>query len=352
MTRRKSKGGVLKKVLIVLLILVVIGAFFGYKAYKALYVSNVDLKNKKEAFVYIRSTDGFAEVMDQLKRSGYIENFETFEFVAGKKDYATSVKPGKYRLTPNMSNNQIVNMLRAGNQVPVKVKLNREKHLSEIAAAIGRQLEADSTELLELMANADTAEYYGFKPETFIAMFIPNTYEFYWATTPRKVLGRFADEYKKVWTEERKKKAEEIDMTPDEVATLASIVYSETAKSTEKSRIAGLFMNRLKIGMPLQTDPTLIYAANDPTIQRVLNIHKDIDSPYNTYRNKGLPPGPIALAPVSYIDAVLDYERHNYLYFVAKEDGSGFSNFSSSYEQHQQNARRYQQALNARGTMR
>lgn len=351
MTRRKSTGGMWKKVLIVLAVLLAIAAVFGYKTYKSLYVSNVNLGVNDEEFIYIRSNDGYAEVMEQLKNSGFIKDFESLEFAAGKKEYEKSVKPGKYLIKANMTNNQIINMLKAGNQVPVKVKLNREENLTQIAGAIGKQLEADSTALIDLLTNSDTAAYYGFKPETFIAMFIPNTYEFYWATTPRKVLGRFADEYKKVWTEERKKKAQDIGMSTDEVTTLASIVAKETAKTAESRKIAGVYMNRLKKGMPLQADPTLRYAANDPTIQRVLNIHKAIDSPYNTYTNTGLPPGPIGMATKGFIDAVLEYEHHDYLYFCAKEDFSGYSNFSSSYEQHQQNARRYQRALTERGIL-
>lgn len=351
MARRKSTGGLLKKVLVVLLVLGAIGSYFAYKAYKALYAPNIELGNKEEAFVYIKSTDGFAEIMDELRQSGYIENFETFEFVAKRKEYDRSVKPGKYRLTPNMSNNEIVNMLRSGNQVAVKIKLNREENLAQIAGSLGSQLEADSTQLIALLTNADTAKYYGFKPETFIAMFVPNTYEFYWATSARKVLGRFADEYKKVWTAERRQKAADIGLNPDEVTTLASIVAKETAKAAESKRIAGVYMNRLKMGMPLQADPTLRFAVNDPTIQRVLNIHKAVDSPYNTYTNKGLTPGPIGMATAGFIDAVLNFEQHNYLYFCAKEDFSGYSNFSSSYEQHQQNARRYQRALTEKGIL-
>ncbi|MES2628748.1 MAG: endolytic transglycosylase MltG [Bacteroidota bacterium] len=351
MARRGQKSGLLRKILIVLAIGAAIGLYFGYEAYHALYGSNVDLKNRKEAFVYIRSDDTFPQVMEQLKNSGYIENFETFEFIATRKKYERSVKPGKYRLIPGMSNNQVINMLRSGDQVPVRVKLNKEDNLAQIAGAIGSQLEADSTRLIALLTNPDTAAFYGFKPETFIAMFVPNTYEFYWATTPRKVLGRFADEYKKVWTPKRLEKAKELDMNPDEVTTLASIVAKETAKNSESRRIAGVYMNRLKTGIPLQADPTLRFAANDPTIQRVLNIHKAVDSPYNTYLHKGLPPGPIGMATAGFLDAVLDYEHHNYLYFCAREDFSGFSNFAVSYEQHQQNARRYQRALTERGIM-
>lgn len=349
---KKTKGRLKNKLVIVLGLAVVVALYFGVRAYQALYSPNVNLQNQQEAYIYIKSTDDFPEVMTQLRNSGYIENLESFEYAVKRKDYDKSVKPGKYRLLPKMSNNEIVNMLRAGNQVPVKVKLNKENNIPEIAGAIGRQLEADSAMLVELLTNADTAAKFGFKPETFIAMFVPNTYEFYWATTPHKVLGRFADEYNKIWTAERRQKAENMGYTRDQVSTLASIVQKETAKSDERRKIAGVYMNRLKAGMPLQADPTLRFAANDPTIQRVLNIHKAVDSPYNTYLHKGLPPGPIGLATAGFIDAVLDFEKHNYLYFCARSDFSGYSNFTASYAEHQQNARKYQKALNERGITR
>ncbi len=351
MTRRKKKSGVRNILLLAVLAVALIGGFFGYKVYNALYSPNVELQGANEAFVFIKSSDGYAQLLSKLETSGYIKNFETFAFVAEQKKLEKSVKPGKYRLENGMSNNVLVNMLKAGNQIPVRIQLNREITLEEVASTLSKQLEADSVSLMTLLTNEDTAHFYGFEPETFVAMFIPNTYEFYWATPPRKVLGRFADEYRKVWTAERLQKAETIGFTKDEVATLASIVAQETAMKSESEKIAGVYINRLHAGIPLQADPTLRFAAKDPAIQRVLNAHKTINSPYNTYINKGLPPGPIGLAAVNFIDAVLNYEKHNYLYFCAKEDFSGYSNFTASYAEHQQNAKKYQRALSKRGIM-
>jgi UPF0755 protein len=347
----RKRGGTRKKILIILAVLMAIGGVMLYKAYAGLYAPNVKLDKDKKAYIYIRSGDQFADVMKTIRESGYIKNYNTFEFFALKKEYDKKVKPGKYLISRGMSNNELINMLKAGNQVPVRLTLNLEQNMPEIAGVLSRNLEPDSAELLALLTNEDTARYYGFEKETFIAMFVPNTYEFYWATPSRKVLGRFADEYRKFWNEERRARAKAMDMDPTEVATLASIVMKETVKMADSRKIAGVYINRIKMGMALQADPTLKYAANDFTITRVLNVHKQIDSPYNTYIYRGLPPGPICMASGPFIDAVLNYEQHKYLYFCAKEDFSGYSNFAETYDQHQVNARRYQKALDARGIM-
>jgi len=351
MGRRSKKRGFRSVIYTVLFLVAVIGIYLAYRMYSALYAPNTRVPQGTEAFVYVRSTDGYSQMMGKLKSSGFIQDFESFEFVAQKKGLDKQVRPGKYRISDGMSNGVLVNMFKAGNQVPVRVQLNREANLAEIAGTLSRQLEADSLALITLLTNEDTARYYGFTSPTIIALFIPNTYEFFWAITPRKILGRFKSEYDKVWTAERLEKAAVIGYSKEEVATLASIVAQETGKREESARIAGVYINRLKAGIALQADPTLRFAAKDPTIHRVLNIHKAIDSPYNTYINKGLPPGPIGLASIDFIDAVLNYEHHNYLYFCAKDDFSGYSNFTASYQEHQQNARKYQRALTQRGIM-
>jgi len=205
----------------------------------------------------------------------------------------------------------------------------------------------DSSTLSEQLNNPEIQEKYGFTKETFSGMFLPNTYQFNWSSDEQDFLDRMSKEHAKFW-KLRTSKAEAIKLTPNEVTTLASIVQSETAKSDERKRIAGVYMNRLQKGIPLEADPTLIFAMGDFTIRRVLNKHKEIDSPYNTYKNQGLPPGPINLPEVSYIDAVLDYEKHDYIFFCAKEDFSGYSNFAKTYSQHLKNAKKYHKAMNDR----
>lgn len=325
---------------------------YAFTVYQRLFKPNVKLEGNTDAFVYIRSSDTYENFLESLEKSGFIVDVELFDKAARQKDLPKALRPGKYALEEGMTNNALINKIKAGNQTAVKVRLNAERNLAEIAGTLSKLTEADSLELIDRLTDEDTAKYYGFTRSTFIAMFIPNTYEFYWASNASAVLKRFANEYKKVWNESRRQRAVDMGLNPDEVTTLASIVAQETAIRSEAPRIAGVYLNRLRKDMPLQADPTLRFAANDPTIRRLLNSDKNIDSPYNTYVNKGLPPGPIGLADVRFIDAVLQAESHEYLYFCAKDDFSGYSLFTSNYAEHQNNARRYQRALSKRGIYR
>ena len=210
-------------------------------------------------------------------------------------------------------------------------------------------IEADSADIAALLKDEETAKKYGFNKQTFCSMFIPNTYEFWWNTSAEEFVQRMADEYKKFWNDDRKAKANELGLSQSQVSTLASIVESETQKNDEKARIAGVYINRLKKDWLLQADPTVVFAAGDFTIKRILNKHLEINSPYNTYKYKGLPPGPICIPSTTSIDAVLNYEHHNYMYFCAKEDFSGYHNFATTNAQHEANARRYHDALRKAG---
>jgi UPF0755 protein len=259
----------------------------------------------------------------------------------------SKVKPGRYRITDGMSNRELVNMLRAGNQVPIDFTFNNIRTKEQLAGRVGARLEADSVRFLFLLNDAGFLSKYGMSPETVMTLFIPNTYELYWNTSEEQFFDRMAQEYKKFWTDDRKSKAAALGMKQSEIVILASIVEAEQTRYTdERPSIAGLYLNRLKKGMPLQSDPTVIYALGDFSIQRVLNSDLDIDSPYNTYKHTGLPPGPIRIPEAASIDAVLNYKKCDYLYMCA-EYGTGHHKFTSDYDQHLKNARDYQKALNS-----
>ncbi len=244
-----------------------------------------------------------------------------------------------------MSNSDIVNMLRLGKQDPVKLEFNSIRTVAQLAGAIGQQLEVDSIAFLALFNDRAYLESKGFTTENAISVFIPNTYSVNWNINAKSLFERMCKEYDKFWNSSRKSLAKSIDLSPTEVSTLASIVEQETAKNDEKPVVAGVYLNRLRKDMLLEADPTLIFAAGDFSIHRVLNVHKEINSPYNTYMYKGLPPGPICVPSPASIDAVLHYKKHNYLYFCAKETLDGYHNFAENYKEHLSNAKRYQAAL-------
>ncbi len=351
MSAKKSKTSFFKKVLIAIVFIIVLGgSIAAYEIYDSVYLPNVSLKKTEFTYLYIKTGSTIDGVIDQLYSRGIIINKNTFNWVAEKKNYANHVHPGKYLIKNHLNNNDLINLLRSGKQTPVKLSLNncvrkKEYFISEICKA----LEVDSLKLDKLLNDDQFLAAYDLNSETAIALFIANTYEFYWNTSAEKFVTKMGEEYNKFWTQERIQKANEIGLKPAEVITLASIVQNETIRDTDRPIIAGVYINRLKKNMPLQADPTLVWASGDFSINRVLNVHKEIDSPYNTYLHTGLPPGPICMVDKKNIDAVLNYQKHNYLYFCAKEDFSGYSNFAENYEQHQLNARRYQKALNEKG---
>ena len=245
-----------------------------------------------------------------------------------------------------MTNLEAVKLLRSGAQTPLDITFNNVRLKEELAEKICSGIAADEDRFFALLQDTAVIRSYGFNQYTIVSMFIPNTYEVYWTISEKELLDRMKTEYDRFWNDERRAKAEKIGMTPEEVSTLASIVEAESKRIDEKPKIAGVYINRLEKGMALQADPTLVYAAGDFSIKRVLNKHKEIESPYNTYKYPGLPPGPINIPPISAIDAVLNFTSHNYLYFCAKEDFSGYHNFATNLTAHLNNARRYQNALN------
>ncbi|MEW5844823.1 MAG: endolytic transglycosylase MltG [Bacteroidota bacterium] len=333
-----------KFALVISLIGLLIGCLFLLRYYKVFRAGNVAVSS--ETLIYIPTGSSYNDVISILEKSKTIKSIERFKRVASYYDYPTSIKPGCYALRPGMSNSSIVKMLKYGHQKPVKVTFTGMRTWQQLAQRIGAQIEADSLSLL-LHFMADTvALNRGFTPATFMAMFIPNTYEFYWNTHALGFINRMQKEYNRFWNDNRMQKASALGLTPVEVSTLASIVEEETNVKSEMPIIAGVYINRLRKGIPLQADPTVKFAVGDFSIRRVLTRHLAVDSPYNTYRYKGLPPGPIRIPSAFVIDAVLNAQKHNYLYFCASPDFSGRHLFAKTLAEHNRNAAEYRRALN------
>jgi UPF0755 protein len=349
---KKSKTSFSRKVFISFVVITVTaGIIFGTDAYIKLFKANVNKRSNKE-YLYIPTGSTFEDVMKIIRQDQVLRNSESFAWVAEKMNYTEKVKPGKYKLDPKMSNMELVKMLRSGRQEPVKLMFNNLRLKSDFAGYISRNLEIDSLEFLNLLNDDAFLDTFDLKSENVYTMFIPNTYEFYWNTNQEKFFSRMNDEYKKFWNEKRMGKAKALHLNPIEVSILASIVDQEALVNSEMPRIAGVYLNRMRKNMKLEADPTVIFANGDFSVQRVIGKLLMKDSPYNTYMYKGLPPGPIAMPSIAAIDAVLNAEKHNYIYFCAKEDFSGYHNFASTFSQHKLNARKFQKALNARNIRR
>ena len=341
----------LKKIIISLfLILLIGGGYVVYNMYTKVYQPNVTLKNTNSVYFHIYSHYTFDDVINSLYENGIIINRASFKWVAEKKsNFINNIKPGRYKLKEGMSNNELIDLLRSGEQVPVKVTFNNVRTIKELAGAVTKNLECDSVELYNLLSDKSFTSKYGFNTITILTLFLPNTYEFYWNTSAEEFVQRMAEEYKKFWTKERIAKARALNLSQSEVAVLASIVQAEqSVHRDERAKIAGLYINRLRKGMLLQSDPTVVYGIGDFNINRVLTKHLETNTPYNTYIYKGLPPGPINLPEISSLDAVLNYEKHNYIYMCAKADFSGYHAFASNYNEHLANARSFQRELNRR----
>ena len=330
---------------IIALVILLVGGVIAFKAYQLFLGASV---TGNEKYLYVRSTDTYEDVLNRIREQKIVKDADDFDFVAQRMNYPNLVKPGKYRLIEGMGNRRLVGDLRGGFQEPVNLKFSNIRLKENFAAFLGKQFEADSAQFIAVLDDAAIAEKYGFAKDNFYTMFIPNTYEMYWNTSPEKIVERFNEEYKKFWNADRIAKAKAQNLSPVEVSILASIVRGEALHTDEMPMIAGLYLNRLKKGMLLQADPTVIFANNDFTIRRVLNKHLTIDNPYNTYRYKGLPPGPINMPPIVAIDAVLNPASHDYIYMCAKEDFSGYHAFATNVSDHLVNARKFQKALDER----
>lgn len=339
----------LKKILLaIVLIGLVIGGAFSYMVYNAIFSPNT-IFNNEEAYVFIASDADFEDVTTLLRP--LLEDMDSFEAVAKRKGYIPNVKGGKYALKKGMNNNEIINGLRSNN-IPIKVSFNNQETLANLAGRIATQIEADSTALLKAFEDSAFLKANNLAKATKLAMYIPNSYEFFWNTPAEKFRDGMLKEYHRFWSTDRLEKAKSLGLKPLEVMALASIVHKETAKVEERPRVAGVYLNRLQKNMLLQADPTVIYALKlhsgdfDSIIKRVLYKDLELDSPYNTYKYAGLPPGPIAMPDISAIDAVLNPEKHDYYYFVANVENFGYHKFAKTLAQHNRNKKQYVRWIN------
>ncbi|HPM18420.1 MAG TPA: endolytic transglycosylase MltG [Bacteroidales bacterium] len=298
--------------------------------------------------IYLPEESTFEQVMDSLKTNLRIDNLKVLQWVAEKKNYRSHIKPGRYVIEKGMSCNELINNLRSGKQTPVLVTFSNIKTIYDLAGRVGGKIEADSARIVTFLSDTENYRSDGFVRENIISVFLPDTYEFFWNTGPGEFYSRMLREYKKFWNAERIRKADEKKLTPLEVSVLASIVDQETSMPDEKPVIAGVYLNRLKRGIPLQADPTIKFVINDPKMSRILRRHLSINSPYNTYKYKGLPPGPISCPAKDGIEAVLNADNHDYLYFVARSDFSGYHVFSRTLSEHNRYAAMYRKELNRR----
>lgn len=331
------------------LIVGAIVSILGYKYYWYINSPNISANLPNDGYFYVQTGAQFEEVVEELKADQILLKEASFRWVSEQKNYTKNVKPGRYKLSPNMSNNELVNLLRSGEQTPVNIAFHSIKTLPQLAGVISKKIESDSTELAQYLLADSVSKHYGFNEYTFISMFIPNTYEFYWNTNPAQFVQRMAKEFKEFWTPERVQLARSKGLSQSEVSTLASIVQAETVKRDEMPKVAGLYLNRLKKGMRLQADPTVKYAIGDPNLKRIYLKHLKTESPYNTYIHKGLPPGPISVPEHQALLAVLNASSHNNIYMCAKPDYSGYHNFSRTLQQHNVYRQKYIQFLRKEG---
>lgn len=347
--KSKSNKSVPGKGVIILFIaalLLIIGLLAGLKIYRTVFSPNVITADGNPAEIFIPSSPTFDEVVSLLEYSGVIGNMDAFIWVAKRKGYDARPRGGRYLLPNGLDNNQLVNLLRSGRQAPVNVTFNNIRTIEDLAGQLAVRLEPDSVDFLSTFKDINLLNSLEIEPHTLLGMILPNTYQMYWTASSQEFLKRMHQEYQRFWNATRLEKAKAAGLSPMEVATLASIVDEETIREDEKPRVAGLYINRLKRGMRLQADPTIKFAMGDFTVNRILTRDLEIDSPYNTYKYAGLPPGPIRMPSISGIEAVLNHEEHNYLYMCAKDDFSGYHAFARTLQQHNQNAARYRQALN------
>lgn len=342
----------MKKLIAVFIIaLLLIAAIIAYNFYGKIYHENV----KETTFIFIPTKANFEKVEQLI--APFLSNHKSFAWVAEKKNYPNKIKAGKFKITKGMNNDDLINHLRGGKAETVQLVFNNQDTFEKLAGRIANQIEADSLSILKALQDVDFLKKNNFNKATAMAMYIPNSYDFYWNTNAKKFRGKMLIEYKRFWNPSRLVKASEQNLTAIQVSILASIVQKETAIISERPKVAGLYLNRLKDFWPLQADPTIIYAikqekGQDFEIKRVLNADLTIDSPYNTYANFGLPPGPIGMPDISSIDAVLNPAEHQYYYMCASTEKIGQHEFAKTLSQHNINARKYQNWINKQGIKR
>lgn len=339
----------LLKILAVLILLgILVGGAFGYYIYQQIYTPNVYAAAEPHQ-LFIPTGATFSTVSANLTSSKIIKNKASFEWVAARMNYPNKIYPGRYLIEANTNNRELVQLLRSGKQTPLNVTINNIRTKGQLYEYLEGKLEAEVPAIRGILEDSTFLVEKGFTEENIISLFIADTYQFNWNTSAEEFVERMHKEYTKFWSEERKMQARKQELKPLEVTSLAAIVQEEVAKNDEMPRVAGVYLNRLEKGMLLEADPTVKFALQDFGIRRLLFKHLEVESPYNTYKNKGLPPGPICIPSKLALEAVLAPETHDYLFFCAKEDFSGYHNFAATYKQHKLNAKRYHKALNERG---
>lgn len=332
----------IRKVLLWLaLSLIAVSAYFAY----ILFAPNISPRNADDTYLYIHENSSYNDVLNMLEKDAKVFNLSAFRQVSKMLQYGTKIHAGRYAIEPGTSNFRLVRALRSGRQKPLNLTFNNIRTKEQLAGRLGKQLMADSSSIISLLNDTAFLDAHDLNPNTSIALFIPNTYEVFWDLTAEELFERMEKEYCKFWNDERTAKAASIPLTPVEVSTLASIVEEETNSKKERPIVAGLYINRLKTGMPLQADPTVKFAVGDFNLRRILFGHLKSDSPYNTYIHTGLPPGPIRVASPNGIDAVLNFSRHDYIYMCASDKLNGEHEFARTWEEHLVNARRYRKVL-------
>lgn len=342
----------IKKILLAIaLIGLVIAGYFAYFVYNAMLKPNTAFNNET-AYIYVSTNATYAEVREQLEP--LLKDIDSFDALAIQKKYTTNIKAGRFPVKKGMSNNDIINSIRSNN-LPIKLSFNNQERIEDLAGRIAQQIEPDSLSLLKAMTDSTFLKEKNFTKQTVINMYVPNTYEFFWNTSPELFRDKMLGEYYRFWNDLRQAKRKALKLSVNEVMTIASIVQKETAKVDERPRVAGVYLNRIRKGWPLEADPTVIYAKKlkennfDQVIKRVLYKDLEIDSKYNTYKYPGIPPGPITMPDVSAIDAVLNPEKHNYMFFVADVKNFGYHKFAKTLAQHNANKRLYTQWISSQG---
>ena len=344
----------LKKIITITAVAVIsVLMIYGFILISKIFSANTKFE-EKELYVYVPTGANYSDVKKILQP--YIKNFDNFEMVANKRSYPENVKSGRFLLKKDMNNMDLVRAMRSN--VPVKLAFNNQERLENFAGRVGAQIEADSLSLMKAFKDSTFLATNGFNEENVFAMFIPNTYEIYWNTSAEKFRDKMIKEYHNFWNDERIAKAKKQGLTPVEATILASIVHKESVKKDERPRIAGVYLNRLRLEMPLQADPTVIYAIKkkdndfDQVIKRVFYNDLFLNSPYNTYKVVGLPPGPIAMPDITALDAVLNPEKHDFIYFCASVDRFGYHEFAVTLAEHNVNAKKYADWINSQGVAR
>ncbi|MCL6524595.1 MAG: endolytic transglycosylase MltG [Thermoflavifilum sp.] len=341
--RKKTQQGHYRSVWLIFIIVAL--SFAGYFAYRIFRPNTYPFQEK--TYVYIPTGATYKQVLKELKDQHIVRNIRDFDWLARKLHYPQHIHPGRYRISPGMSNLQLVRLLYSGRQTPVRLVIGKLRTKKDLIRLVSHHLEADSASMATLLSDQVYLRQYGLDTNTALCVIIPNTYFFFWNTSAEGFFKRMYHYYQRFWDSTRLQEAQKIGLSPIEVIILASIVEEETAHDSEKPLIASVYLNRLQRGMPLAADPTVKYAIGDFSLRRIYSKYTRFDSPYNTYLYKGLPPGPICTPSPASIDAVLHAPRTNYLYFCAKADFSGYHTFASSYVEHLKNARKYQAALDS-----